>query len=92
MAHKTHPLWSKLKEQISDNSVGHGGMYFVMTYRLIRYLNKGLLLDMNVYDSVLWSAITPLSELSISQNSTSIKVSDFTVETWINKTEMPRNI
>jgi predicted dehydrogenase len=89
-----HPLWSKLKTQISDNSVGHGGMDFVMIFRLIRCLNKGLPLDINVYDSVLWSAITPLSELSVAQNSTSIKVPDFTGGTWKNKnkTEMLRDI
>lgn len=89
-----HPLWSKLKSQISDNSVGHGGMDFVMIYRLIKCLNEGLPLDINVYDSVLWSAITPLSELSVAQNSSSVKVPDFTGGTWKNKnkTEMLRNI
>lgn len=89
-----HPLWSKLKAQISDNSVGHGGMDFVMIYRLIKCLNQGLPLDINIYDSVLWSAITPLSELSVAQNSSSVKVPDFTGGTWKNKnkTEMLRNI
>lgn len=89
-----HPLWNKLKSQISDNSVGHGGMDFVMIYRLIRCLNNGLPLDINVYDSVLWSAITPLSELSIAQNSSSVKVPDFTGGTWKNKnkSEMLRDI
>jgi hypothetical protein len=74
--------------------VGHGGMDFVMIFRLIKCLNKGLPLDINVYDSVLWSAITPLSELSVAQNSTSIKVPDFTGGTWKNKnkTEMLRDI
>ena len=89
-----HPLWNKLKTQISDNSVGHGGMDFVMIYRLIRCLNKGLPLDINVYDSVLWSSITPLSELSVAQNSTSVKVPDFTGGTWQQKrkTEMLRDV
>lgn len=89
-----HPLWEKLKTQISDHSVGHGGMDFVMIYRLIKCLNKGLPLDINVYDSVLWSAITPLSELSVAQNSASVKVPDFTGGTWKNnnKTEMLREI
>ena len=89
-----HPLWSKLKEQITDNSVGHGGMDFVMIYRLIRCLNKGLPLDINVYDSVLWSSITPLSEVSVAQNSSSVKVPDFTGGTWKTKnpSEMLREI
>jgi hypothetical protein len=47
-----------------------------------------------VYDSVLWSSITPLSELSVAQNSTSIKVPDFTGDTWKNKrtSELLRDI
>ncbi len=89
-----HPLWAKLKNQISDNSAGHGGMDFVMIYRLIRCLNEGLSLDINVYDSVLWSSITPLSELSAAQNSSSVKAPDFTGGSWKNKnpSEMLRDI
>jgi hypothetical protein len=89
-----HPLCSKLKTQISDNSVGHEGMGFVMIFNLIRCLNKGLPLYINLYDNVLRSAITPLSELSVVQNSTSIKAPGFSGETWKNKnkTEMLRDI
>ena len=81
-----HPLWKKLREQIDANAVGHGGMDFVMIYRLIRCLNEGLPLDINLYDSVLWSAITPLSEISVANESASIKIPDFTGGTW----ETPR--
>lgn len=77
-----HPIITKLKK-ISDNfKHGHGGMDFIMMYRLIRCLNLGLSLDINVYDSVLWSAITPLSELSVSINSQSIIIPDFTGGNW----------
>ena len=82
-----HPLWKKLREQIDANAVGHGGMDFVMIYRLIRCLNQGLPLDINLYDSVLWSAITPLSQLSVANNSASTKIPDFTGGTW----KTPRN-
>jgi len=57
----------KLKIQISDNFVGHGWIDFVMIFRLIKFLNKGLPLDIKMYNSVLWSTITPLSELSVAQ-------------------------
>ena len=89
-----HPLWQKLRTQISDNAVGHGGMDFVMIYRLIRCLNEGKALDINVYDSVLWSAVTPLSELSVAQGSAPIKIPDFTGGTWKTKrtTEMLREV
>ena len=69
------------KKSISkDFKQGHGGMDFVMMYRLIRCLNLGLPLDINIYDSVMWSAITPLSEISVASNSLSIPVPDFTGE------------
>ncbi|WP_223034526.1 Gfo/Idh/MocA family protein [Hanstruepera marina] len=77
-----HPLWKKLREQIDANAVGHGGMDFVMVYRLIRCLNEGLPLDINAYDSVLWSAITPLSELSVANKSAPTVVPDFTGGSW----------
>ena len=61
---------------------GHGGMDFVMIYRLITCLNKGLTLDINVYDGVIWSAITPLSEISVASNSNAIKMPDFMGGLW----------
>ncbi|MFT4660378.1 MAG: putative dehydrogenase [Patiriisocius sp.] len=77
-----HPIWNKLKTQIDANAVGHGGMDFVMLYRLVRCLNDGLPLDINLYDGVLWSAITPLSEISVANESASTKIPDFTGGTW----------
>lgn len=78
----THPMISKLKTISQQFKQGHGGMDFVMMYRLIRCLNLGLPLDINVYDSVLWSAVTPLSELSVAANSQSIPIPDFTNGQW----------
>ena len=49
-------------------------MDFIMIYRLIKCLNLGLPLDINVYDSVMWSSITPLSKISAMNNSQSIKI------------------
>ena len=57
-------------------------MDFVMIYRLIRCLNLGLPLDINVYDSVMWSAITPLSEISVASRSMSIPFPDFMSGAW----------
>ena len=52
-----HPLWTKLQALAADHKQGHGGMDFVMMFRLIRCLNQGLPLDMNVYDGALWSLV-----------------------------------
>ncbi len=85
-----HPIIKKLKTVSQGFKQGHGGMDFVMIYRLVKCLNLGLPLDINVYDSILWSAITPLSELSVAANSQSIIVPDFTGGTW--KKEKPLEI
>lgn len=63
---------------------GHGGMDFIMDWRLIDCLRNGLPLDQNVYDAALWSVIAPLSEWSIANRSCSIDVPDFTNGSWTN--------
>ena len=79
-----HPIWDKLKEEIAQNG-GHGGMDFVMMYRLIECLNEGKPLDMDVYDGADWSVITPLSNLSVQLGSIPTRFPDFTREKWKGK-------
>src|SRR5699024_3438072 len=50
---------------------GHGGMDFIMDWRLIDCLRNGLALDQDVYDAALWSAISPLSEQSVANRAQS---------------------
>ena len=78
----THPMITQLRSKMELFKEGHGGMDFVMIYRLICCLNKGLPLDMNVYDGVIWSSITPLSEISVASNSNAIKMPDFMGGLW----------
>jgi hypothetical protein len=61
---------------------GHGGMDFIMDWRLIDCLRNGLPLDQDVYDAATWSSITPLSEWSVTNRSNSIDVPDFTGGAW----------
>lgn len=61
---------------------GHGGMDFMMDWRLIDCLRNGLPLDQNVYDAALWSSITPLSQLSVAKRSSSVDIPDFTRGAW----------
>jgi predicted dehydrogenase len=77
-----HPIIKKLNSISQSYKEGHGGMDFVMIYRLIRCLNLGLPLDINVYDSAMWSAVTPISELSVASKSSSIPFPDFTHGAW----------
>jgi len=61
---------------------GHGGMDFMMDWRLIDCLRNGLPLDQDVYDAASWSVIAPLSIWSVSNRSNSIDVPDFTAGSW----------
>jgi hypothetical protein len=61
---------------------GHGGMDFLMEWRLIDCLRNGLPLDQDVYDAASWSVVAPLSEWSVANRSNSIDVPDFTAGAW----------
>jgi hypothetical protein len=61
---------------------GHGGMDFIMDWRLIDCLRNGLPLDQSVYDGVAWSSVAPLSEWSVANRSQSVDVPDFTGGSW----------
>ncbi len=83
----------ELVEKVGDMAKkigGHGGMDFIMDWRLIDCLRNGLPLDNDVYDGALWSAISPLSEASVANRSNSIDVPDFTRGSW--KTNAPVDI
>jgi predicted dehydrogenase len=80
-----HPLTQKIGEQAKEVG-GHGGMDFIMDYRLVYCLRKGLPLDQTVYDAAAWSSIVPLSEMSVKDRSRSVEVPDFTRGEW-EKTE-----
>jgi hypothetical protein len=76
-----HPVWTKLKSGIEKYG-GHGGMDFVMIYRLIDCLNNGWFLDQDVYDAASWSVVAPLSQLSIELGNVPVKFPDFTRGRW----------
>ncbi|OGU66082.1 MAG: twin-arginine translocation signal domain-containing protein [Stygiobacter sp.] len=84
-----HPLAKKIGEKAREVG-GHGGMDFIMDYRLIHCLRNGLPLDQDVYDGATWSSIVELSELSVKNKSKSIEVPDFTRGAW--KTTKPIEI
>ena len=69
---------------------GHGGMDFMMDWRLIDCLRNGLPLDQDVYDAAAWSIVIPLSEWSVANRSNSIDVPDFTCGSW--KSNQPVDI
>ena len=84
-----HPLTRTIGE-IARKVGGHGGMDFIMDYRLIYCLKNGLPLDQDVYDAAAWSAVAPLSCQSVANRSQSVDVPDFTRGAW--KTNRPLQI
>jgi predicted dehydrogenase len=75
-----HPVWKKTKEMAKG--AGHGGMDFIEDYRLINALRQGVSPDNDVYDSVSWSAIIPLSIKSVAKGGSPVKFPDFTRGRW----------
>ena len=79
-----HPLW-KHEGELARKLGGHRGMDFLMVYRLIECMHKGLAPDLDVYDAAAWSAPGPLSEASVAQGSAPVKFPDFTRGRWKEK-------
>ena len=76
-----HPLSKEIGEKAREVG-GHGGMDFIMDYRLIYCLRNGLPLDQDVYDAAEWSSIIELSRISVENNSKPVAIPDFTRGAW----------
>ena len=61
-------LWKK-EGETARKLGGHGGMDYLMCYRLIQCLREGLEPDIDVYDAAAWSVPGPLSERSVANGS-----------------------
>jgi len=72
---------------IAKDVGGHGGMDFIMDWRLIDCLRNGLPLDEDVYDAATWSAVGVLSEQAVGKKFKPIDFPDFTKGSW--KTNKP---
>jgi predicted dehydrogenase len=87
---KYTPAIVKKVGEMAKRVGGHGGMDFLEDWRLIDCLRNGLPVDQDCYDAALWSAIAPLSEMSVANRSNSIDIPDFTGGSW--KTNKPVDI
>ena len=76
------PILTADLEQNALRVGGHGGMDFIMDYRLVYCLHLGLPLDMDVYDLAEWCCISPLSALSLENDFAPVEVPDFTRGNW----------
>jgi len=76
-----HPIVKDIEEKAKQVG-GHGGMDFIMDYRMIYCLQKGFPLDMDVYDLAEWCSLIPLTEISLDNNSAPVEIPDFTRGGW----------
>ena len=76
-----HPFIKEIGE-VAKRVGGHGGMDFIMDYRLIHCLRKGLPLDQDVYDAAEWSCLVELTKISVLHGGTPVKIPDFTRGDW----------
>jgi hypothetical protein len=76
------PVNGMTLQEYSLSIGGHGGMDYIMDYRLVYCLRNGLPLDMDVYDAAEWSAMGELTRISIENGSKPVKIPDFTRGNW----------
>jgi hypothetical protein len=76
-----HPLWARWSKEAQGS--GHGGMDFYVIHSFIESAKRRTATQMDVYDAAAWSAITPLSEISIEKGNETIEFPDFTGGQWM---------
>ena len=76
-----HPLWQKYGSDASG--AGHGGMDWFVFNAFVEAAKQKVNTPLDVYDAVTWSAITPLSEISIQSGGGSVEFPDFTNGKWM---------
>ncbi|WP_405689819.1 Gfo/Idh/MocA family protein [Streptomyces sp. NBC_00057] len=73
-----HWLW---KEHANPPG-GHGGMDYMLVFRLMQCMRLGLVPDFDVYDAATWTSPVPLSHVSIKAKGAPQQIPDFTRGEW----------
>ena len=64
---------------------GHGGMDFFVLNAFVESAKRNIAPPLDAYDAAAWSAITPLSEVSIANHGEVQNFPDFTRAQWIKR-------
>lgn len=83
LAKYDHPLWKKYGEHAMG--AGHGGMDFFVINAFVESAKQNITPPLDAYDAAAWSAITPLSEVSIENNGEPQDFPDFTRGLWLKR-------
>lgn len=78
-----HPLWKKFGDGATE--AGHGGIDFFVINAFVESAKENVAPPMDAYDAAAWSAVTPLSEISIENNGEPQDFPDFTRGNWIKR-------
>lgn len=76
-----HPLWKRWSKE--TEGAGHGGMDFFVIHAFVESIKRKTPTPMDVYDAAAYSAITPLSEHSITLGNQTVEFPDFTEGQWM---------
>jgi hypothetical protein len=73
-------MWRTLGDKAKNYS--HGGGDYMMIYQFLAAVRGELPTPIDVYDSVAWSVISPLSEESTAMRSRTVDIPDFSRGKW----------
>jgi predicted dehydrogenase len=78
-----HKLWREFESKAEG--AGHGGMDYMLMYDFIDAVRNKRPTPLDAYDAAAWSAISNLSEMSVSKGGTPVDFPDFTRGQWIKR-------
>jgi len=78
------PLWKE--HRAAAEKTGHAGGDFFVLHQFLEAVRHGGPSPIDVYDAAAWSAITPLSEISLSEGGRVVEIPDFTRGKWESRT------
>ncbi len=78
-----HPIWQQYKDRAAKE--GHNGMDKLVLRAFFDSVKNGTKPPIDVYDAAAWMAVTPLSEMSVSNGGIPVSFPDFTYGQWIEK-------
>ncbi len=78
-----HPLWKEYKAL--GEKAGHGGMDWLVCRAFIESAKAEIPTPIDIYDTLTWMAIGPLSEQSILSGGAPVEFPDFTEGAWENR-------
>ncbi len=76
-----HWLWKKVGSN-PGNPGGHGGIDYILQWRIVQQMRAGLVPDIDVYDAAVWCSPVPLSVMSLRRDGRPVEVPDFTRGRW----------